>query len=213
MRGSCCLNAGALPSCRSSRPAQTRPPGAPVPCVPGRCSLPRERRDWSARAEPPSLTRSAAARLTAEAPGRGNQAISPLPGVAALGAAQPENFPPEERQPPPRSSQRPRTAPHHRGAVSCAGGCASVPWAGRLHLTPWDSRTSDKVLRTIWLPQTLVQALLGSSAVTNLHPAPRRSPINLCEMSTCVQRGLIENSFQANFKIFHPALLRAGRQL
>ncbi|XP_032480540.1 translation initiation factor IF-2-like isoform X3 [Phocoena sinus] len=54
---------------------------------------------------------------------------------------------PEERQPPPRSSQRPRTAPHHRGAVSCSGGCASVPWAGRLHLTPWDSRTSDKVLR------------------------------------------------------------------
>nr|XP_059857075.1 uncharacterized protein LOC132417479 [Delphinus delphis] len=73
MRGSCCLNAGALPSCRSSRPAQTRPPGAPVPCVPGRCSLPRERRDWSARAEPPSLTRSAAARLTAEAPGRGKR--------------------------------------------------------------------------------------------------------------------------------------------
>lgn len=69
-RGSCCLNAGALPSRRSPRPAQPRPPGAPVPCVPGRCSLPRERRDWSARAEPPSPTRSAAARLTAEALGR-----------------------------------------------------------------------------------------------------------------------------------------------
>ncbi|OBS65702.1 hypothetical protein A6R68_05775, partial [Neotoma lepida] len=69
-RGSCCLNAGALPSRRLPRPAQPRPPGAPVPFVPGRCSLPRERRDWSARTEPPSRTRSAAARLTAEAPGR-----------------------------------------------------------------------------------------------------------------------------------------------
>lgn len=69
-RGSCCLNAGALPSRRSPRPPQPRPPGAPVPFVPGRCSLPRERRDWSARTEPPSRTRSAAARLTAEAPGR-----------------------------------------------------------------------------------------------------------------------------------------------
>lgn len=69
-RGSCCLNAGALPSRRLPRPAQSRPPGAPVPFVPGRCSLPRERRDWSARTEPPSRTRSAAARLTAEAPGR-----------------------------------------------------------------------------------------------------------------------------------------------
>ncbi|XP_076778193.1 uncharacterized protein LOC143437174 [Arvicanthis niloticus] len=69
-RGSCCLNAGALPSRRLPRPAQPRPPGAPVPFVPGRCSLPRERRDWSARTEPPSRIRSAAARLTAEAPGR-----------------------------------------------------------------------------------------------------------------------------------------------
>lgn len=69
-RGSCCLNAGALPSRRLPRPAQPRPPGAPVPFVPGRCSLPRERRDWSARAEPPSRTRRATARLTAEAPGR-----------------------------------------------------------------------------------------------------------------------------------------------
>lgn len=60
-RGSCCLNAGALPSRRLPRPAQPRPPGAPVPCVPGRCSLPGERRDWSARAELPSPTPSAAA--------------------------------------------------------------------------------------------------------------------------------------------------------
>ena len=42
-------------------------------------------------------------------------------------------------------------------AVSCSSGSASVPWAGRLHLTPWDSRTLDKALRTVWLPQTLVQ--------------------------------------------------------
>ncbi|KAM7323666.1 hypothetical protein ACRRTK_017772 [Alexandromys fortis] len=76
-RGSCCLNAGALPSRRLPRPAQPRPPGAPVPFVPGRCSLPRERRDWSARTEPPSRTRSAAARLTAEAPGRVNQGTCP----------------------------------------------------------------------------------------------------------------------------------------
>lgn len=69
-RGSCCLNAGALPSRRLPRPAQPRPPGAPVPFVPGRCSLPRERRDRSARTEPPSRTPSAASRLTAEAPGR-----------------------------------------------------------------------------------------------------------------------------------------------
>lgn len=69
-RGSCCLNGGALPSRGLPRWAQPWPPGAPVPCVPGRCSLPRERRDWSARAEPPSSTASAAARLTAEAPGR-----------------------------------------------------------------------------------------------------------------------------------------------
>lgn len=55
-RGSCCLNAGALPSRRSPRPAQPRPPGAPVPFVPGRCSGPRERRDWSARMQPPSRT-------------------------------------------------------------------------------------------------------------------------------------------------------------
>ncbi|XP_029093000.1 uncharacterized protein LOC114903944 [Monodon monoceros] len=122
MRGSCCLNAGALPSCRSPRPAQTRPPGAPVPCVPGRCSLPRERRDWSARAEPPSLTRSAAARLTAEAPGRGNQAISLLPGVAALGAAQPGNFPPRGKA---ASSPLFSAAPHR---PSPPWGCQLFRW-------------------------------------------------------------------------------------
>lgn len=69
-RGSCCLNAGALPSRRSPRPAQPRPLGAPVPCVPGRRSAPGtsglERPRW-----PPSPTQSAAARLTAEALGRG----------------------------------------------------------------------------------------------------------------------------------------------
>lgn len=75
-RGSCCLNAGALPSRRLPRRAQPWPPGAPVPCVPGRCSLPRERRDWSARAEPPSSTASAAAQVTAEAPGRGKCVLS-----------------------------------------------------------------------------------------------------------------------------------------
>lgn len=75
-RGSCCLNPGAHPSRRLPRPAQPRPPGAPVPCVPGRCSLPRERRDWSARAEPPSPTASAAAPLVAEAHGRGKCVLS-----------------------------------------------------------------------------------------------------------------------------------------
>ncbi|TKC43504.1 hypothetical protein EI555_020485, partial [Monodon monoceros] len=71
--------------------------------------------------------------------GRGVKAISLLPGVAALGAAQPGNFPPRGKA---ASSPLFSAAPHR----------PSPP----LHLTPWDSRTSDKVLRTIWLPQTLV---------------------------------------------------------
>ncbi|XP_072616587.1 uncharacterized protein [Vulpes vulpes] len=131
-RGSCCLNAEALPSRRSPRPAQPRPPGAPVPSVPGRCSLPRERRDWSARAEPPSPTPRAAARLTAEAPGRVKCVLSPGACVQAVGVRGDSPTPwgparPRRRRRDPPMPRCARARGRRRGDVPCPG----VPGAGR----------------------------------------------------------------------------------
>ncbi|KAI5162490.1 Sortilin-Related Receptor [Manis pentadactyla] len=112
---------------------------------------------------------------------------------------------PEESQPEPRALRLPRCpAPSWpaqpkqlhptwpcRGPTAtlvpiCPGGPASDTWANRLHPTPQDSRTSDKALRPLWVPQSLVQtefvagpgpALVSEAWWTLRSPRPRQPDV------------------------------------